>query len=97
MMEVIAVMAEEKYLIYKGKPLIRRGDDIYYGNFDDPYIIEMKVKETKKVGNLDVASKVHFALKDTKTDAKLRELDRDGVYRAIDVADFWLRDALGEI
>ena len=94
MMEVIAVMAE---LIYKGKPLIRRGDDIYYGNFDDPYIIEMKVTETKKVGNLDVASKVHFALKDTKTDAKLRELDRDGVYRAIDVADFWLRDALGEI
>ena len=94
MMEVIAVMAE---LIYKGKPLIRRGDDIYYGNFDDPYIIEMKVTETKKVGSLDVASKVHFALKDTKTDAKLRELDRDGVYRAIDVADFWLRDALGEI
>lgn len=91
-------MAEEKkYLIYKGKPLVRRGDDIYYGNFEDPYIIEMKVTEKKKVGELEVATKVHFALKDTKTNAKIRELDRDGVYRAIDVADFWLRDALGEI
>ena len=91
------IMADEKCLIYKGKPLIRRGDDIYYGNFEDPYIIEMKITEKKKVCNLDVASKVHFALKDTRTDAKIRELDRDGVYRAIDVADFWLRDALGEI
>lgn len=90
-------MAEEKRLIYKEKPLIRRGDDIYYGNFDDPYIIEMKITEKKNIGNLEVASKVHFALKNTKTNASIRELDRDGIYKAIDVADFWLRDALGEI
>lgn len=90
-------MAEEKCLTYKGKPLIRRGDTIYYGDFNAPYIIEMQVTEKKQNGDLETASKVHFALKDTKTGAKLRELDRDGVYRAMDVADFWLRDALGEI
>ncbi len=90
-------MAEEKQLIYKGKPLKRCGDSIYYGSFEAPYIIEMSIIEKKEVGNLEIASKVHFALKDTKTNAVLRELDRDGVYRAIDVADFWLREALGEI
>ena len=90
-------MAEAKNLSYKGKPLIRRGDDVYFGNFSDPFIIEMKILEKKTVGNIEVASKVKFALKDTARNLTIRELERDGLYKAVDVAEFWLKDALGEI
>ena len=50
-------MAEEKIpLSYKGHPLRRKENLIYYGSMADKYIIMLQVMETKKVDDLDVAS-----------------------------------------
>ena len=32
-------MAFTPQLTYKGRPLVRCGNDIYYGNMKDPYIV----------------------------------------------------------
>ena len=41
-------MAEAKkageFLTYKGRPLVRCGDEIYYGNMEEPYVIRMQIK-----------------------------------------------------
>ena len=88
-----------KTLEYKGHPLQRKDNIIYYGSFSDKYIIMMQVMETKKVNDLDVASKVSVQLQ--LTDATIKSRDRivkktekDGLYLAIDVASVWLERAL---
>lgn len=91
---------EKNFLTYKGKPMIRRGNVIYYGSFDDDFMIEMTVTGTKKVGELEVATGVTIELKDTNKQGKdnvVKTAKREGLYKAIDIAEFWLRDALGEV
>ena len=88
-----------KTLEYKGHPLQRKDNIIYYGSFADKYIIMMQILETKKVKDLDVASKVSVQLQ--LTDANIKSRDRivkksekDSLYAAIDVAAVWLERAL---
>ena len=84
-----------KTLMYKGRPLMRKDNIIYYGSMQDPYIIFIQISETKKVGDLDVASKVSVQLQ--RTDPNVRSRDRivkssekNGLYQAMDVGAIWL-------
>ena len=45
-------------LIYKGHPLRRIDNLIYYGTMADPYIVMMQILESKKENGLDMATKV---------------------------------------
>lgn len=88
-----------KVLQYKGRPLQRKDNFIYYGSFADKYIIMMQVLETRKVKDLDVASKVSVQLQLTDPSIKSRDrvvkkAEKDGLYAAIDVAAVWLDRAL---
>lgn len=58
---------------YKGKPLVRCGDTIYYGSMADKYVIKMDVKSKKKVGELDVADKVTVQLMYTDPEIRSRK------------------------
>ena len=64
-------MAEEKIpLTYKGHPLRRKDNLIYYGSMADKYIIMLQVLDTKKVDDLDVATKVSVQLQLTDPDLR---------------------------
>ncbi len=41
-------MAFTPSLTYKGRPLVRCGNDIYYGSMHDPYVVYLQVLTTKK-------------------------------------------------
>ena len=41
-------MAFSPKLTYKGRPLVRCGNDIYYGNMTDPYIVYLQILNTRK-------------------------------------------------
>ena len=93
------VLLLAKTLEYKGHPFQIKDNIIYYGSFADKYIIMLQILETKKVGDLDVASKVSVQLQ--LTDASIKSRDRivkraekDGLYPAMDVAVVWLDRAL---
>ena len=86
---------------YKGKPLVRCGNIIYYGNMNDKYIIKMEIKSTKKVGNNEIADKVAVQLMYTDSNISSRKQiikasEKNGLYLAIDIADAWLERALAE-
>ncbi len=88
-----------KTLEYKGHPLQRKDNIIYYGSFADKYIVMIQILDTKKVNDLDVATKVSVQLQ--LTDASIKSRDRivkrsekDSLYLAIDVAAVWLERAL---
>ena len=69
-------MAEKKeFLTYKGKPLVRQGNTIYYGDMADDYVIMMQILAKKEVGDKDkaeVASKVSVQLLSTDPNASLK-------------------------
>ncbi|MDR1590134.1 MAG: hypothetical protein LBS51_08095 [Oscillospiraceae bacterium] len=86
-------------LEYKGHPLRRKDNFIYYGSMSDKYIIMLQVTETKKSGELDLPSRVIVQLQ--YTDPKLKSRDRvvkksekTSLFEAIDVASVWLDRAL---
>lgn len=88
-----------KTLEYKGHPLQRKDNIIYYGSFADKYIIMLQIMDTKKVKDMDVASKVSIQLQLTDPDIKSRDRivkrsEKDSLYSAIDVAAVWLERAL---
>ena len=88
-----------KALEYKGHPLQRKDNIIYYGSFADKYVIQMQILATKKVKDLDVASKVSVQLQLTDPSIKSRDrvvkkAEKDSLYTAIDVAAVWLERAL---
>ena len=63
-----------KYPMYKGKPLVRCGDTIYYGSMKDKYVVKLEIKSKKKVKDLDVADKVTIQL--MYTDPNIRPESR---------------------
>ena len=93
-------MAEQTELLtYKGRPLLRKDNLIYYGSMADKFIVMLQVLETKKEHDLDLATRVLVQLQ--LTDPNLRARDRvvkksekDGFYTALDVGCVWLERAL---
>ena len=86
-------------LEYKGHPLQRKDNIISYGSFSDKYIIMLQILDTKKVNDLDVATKVSVQLQLTDPSIKSRDRivkksEKDSLYLAIDVAAVWLERAL---
>ena len=86
-------------LIYKGHPLRRIDNLIYYGTMAEKYIIMMQILDTKKEQDLDVATKVAVQLQLTDPDLKSRDrvvkkTEKDSLYTAMDVATVWLDRAL---
>ena len=68
-------MADEKTILtYKGRPLMRKDNLVYYGSMADSHIVMLQILETKKVGEADVASKVSVELQ--LTDPNVRARDR---------------------
>lgn len=92
-------MQNNQGLMYKGHPLRRVGNMIYYGTMAEPYIIMMQVKETKKEKDLDVATKVSVELQRTAKDLRSRDRivkksEKSSLYEAMDVSAIWLERAL---
>ena len=93
-------MAEEKsVLTYKGHPLMRKDNLIYYGSMADSHIIMLQVLESKKIQDMDIATRVSVQLQLTDPAAKSRDRivkksEKAGLYTALDVGCVWLERAL---
>ena len=91
--------SETPVLSYKGHPLRRKDNLIYFGTMAEKYIVMMQILSTRKVGDLDVADKVSDQLQLTAPDLKSRDRvvkksEKDSLYAAMDVACVWLERAL---
>lgn len=93
-------MAEKSSaLTYKGHPLRRKDNLIYYGSMSDKYIIMIQVMSSEKQDGLEMANKVQLQLQLTDPDLKSRDRvvkksDLPDLFSAIDMGSIWLMRAL---
>ena len=90
---------KKEYATYKGRPLVRCGDEIYYGNMEEPYVIRMQIKSKKEVNGEMIADKVTVQLMATDPylsprRALIKSSEKKGLFLAMDIADIWLGRAL---
>lgn len=90
-------MAENKpaALTYRGRPLRRKGNLIYYGSMADKYIVMFQVLSSRKVKDLDVATRVAIQLQLTEANLKGRDRvvkkgEKSNLSAAMDLGSTWL-------
>lgn len=92
---------EPQFPTYKGKPLVRCGDVIFYGSMRDRYVVRLEIKSKKKVKDMEVADRVSVQLMLTDQTVRNRKQivktsEKEGLYLAMDIAEVWLTRALAE-
>ena len=98
-------MAEKKaatpYLMYKGRPLVRSGNTLYYGNMSDDYVIMLQILTTKDANDMTMAEKVQVQLLSTDPEVRMKDRiikksEKIGLYNAMDIGSIWLERALSD-
>ena len=92
-------MSEQNGLMYKGHPLMRKDNMVYYGSMADKYIVIMQILESKDYEDMSLATKVSVQLQLTdqtvrSKDRIIKKSEKDGFYTALDVGCVWLERAL---
>ena len=87
-------------LIYKGHPLRRIDNLIYYGSMNDKYIIMMQILDSADMKDLPVAKRVSVQLQQTGTNVRskdriVKKTEKNSLWSAMDIASIWLDRALG--
>ena len=77
-----------EFLTYKGRPLVRKDNVIYYGDMAEK-------------GDLEVADKVSVQLMDTDPDTRpkeriIKKSEKTGLYNAMDIGAIWLERELSK-
>lgn len=95
----MAAKKEKKFLTYKGKPLVRQGNVLYYGNMYDPYVVMLTITSTTTQGDMEIADKVSVQLLSTDPDVNprnriIKKSEKAGLYPAMDIGSIWLERAL---
>ena len=82
-----------EYLEYKGKPLVRQGDDIYYGDLSDKYYVYMMIMSDKKSSKADssIPGTIVVQLLDSATKKPEKQKITNGLAEAFEFAEAWLR------
>ena len=86
---------QQDYFIYKGYPLVRSGNSIYYGYMSDPFVTQLQILHKTKQDGIDIADKIKVY--QISTDEKLAPMEaivktseRGSLFEALDLANAWL-------
>ena len=89
----------EQFLTYKGRPLVRGGNTIYYGNMSDDYVCVLQVLTEKEENGEQVPDKIQIQHLKTAPEIPIMERfvkngERRGLANAMEIATIWLERAL---
>ena len=83
----------DEFVEYKGKPLVRQGDDIFYGDLSEKYYVYMMIMSDKKSpkGDVTVPGTIMVQLLDSATKKPEKQKITNGLAEAFEFAEAWLR------
>ncbi len=88
------------FTMYKGYPLVRCKNDIYYGDPKDPYVVFITILATD--GSPDeIPTKVSVELLSTDENVSIfersqKKSEKTSLYDALDIGQIWLQRALSK-
>lgn len=87
------------FLTYKEKPIVRKGNEIYYGDMSEPYVVKFTILSSKKEGENEVPEKVQIQLLNSDIhlsdkDRVVKETTKNTMFDALDFGFVWLERAL---
>ncbi len=84
-----------KFFEYKGLPLVRKGNEIYFGRMGDPEVVYMQLSGSRDEGGVSCATKVR--LYRMLTDENVPPMERitktaekQNLFEALDLACDWI-------
>ena len=86
-------IGNDEFLEYKDRPLVRHGDDIYYGDLSDKYYVYMMVMSDKKSpkGDVTLPDTVMVQLLESETKKIEKQKITHGLAEAFEFAEAWIR------
>lgn len=94
----MAAVKKKKLLTYKGKPLVKCGDRIYYGNLEDKCILALDILDSEVNNDIQSTKKVKIQVMDNTGELGkgqvYRKGERENLYKALDIGEWWLQDAI---
>ena len=87
------------FLLYKGRPLVRSGDTLYYGKMNEDYVVMLHIKSKTEKHGMTVADKVSVQVIATDPEISMKNRiiktsEKTGLYNAMDIGAIWLDRAL---
>lgn len=98
-MEYQASGIQGEFMTYQGKPLVREGNIILYGDMTDPYCLQMMILTEKDMTVGGKTEKVpdHIIVQVLSTDASKpyaqrleKQFEKNGLFEALDIGMAWL-------
>lgn len=94
-----ATKKEPSFLMYKGRPLVRSKNMIYYGNMSDDYVAMFMIMSTTESHGMQIAEKVKIQIISTDATKNPMEMiirtgDAIGLMNAMELGSIWLERAL---
>ena len=81
-------------MMYKNYPLVRKGNEMYFGYMSDPYVVYLKVESSQKQQDIQVSKSIRLYQMSTDMNSMpVQNAERDNLYEALDVALAWLKRA----
>jgi len=81
-------------MMYKNYPLVRKGNEMYFGYMSDPYVVYLKVENSQKQQDIQVSKSIRLYQMSTDMNSMpVQNAERDNLYEALDVALAWLKRA----
>lgn len=88
-----------EFLTYKDKPLVRKGNTVFYGDMSEKFVVKLEILSSHKEGDLDVADKIKVSLvknDSEKLDNVAKSTEKNGFAEAMHFATTWLERALAD-
>jgi hypothetical protein len=85
-------VSNNEFLEYKGKPLVRQGDDIFYGDLSEKHYVYMMIMSDKPTSKGEtVPGTVMVQLLESATKKPVKQKITNGLAEAFEFAEAWLR------
>ncbi|MBQ0010738.1 MAG: hypothetical protein KBS76_06535 [Ruminococcus sp.] len=92
---VLNSTVEGKYLMYKGKPLVREKNVIVYGDLSEKCYLFLMILTTKKENDVEIPDRILIQVLSTDEKQKIiKQGEKSGLYDALDIGMIWLQRAL---
>ncbi len=83
-------LGNDEFLEYKGRPLVRQDNEIFYGDMSGDFYIYMMIMSEKDTPSGKVPDKIMVQLCESSTKAPKKMKPVTGLKEAFEFADAWL-------